>query len=336
MAKKIIIMLLVIAITVGCSKKAMKELSGKPSSGGKTLEVMLVVPQSIYKGELADTLGVYFANQCEGLNQPEPSFDLVRIEPAGFFKSEMFQKHRNIIIISMNDTNHNKLYKYTDYKAIPQNYFEFSVTNRDSLYALIRRSAPLIRENFYANEYKRIGNAFKDLENVKATNAIKSSFGFTLVVSEDFYIATEKDNFIWIRKEMSESSMGLMIYKTDFKPSLLDESHIIETRNNLTHYNIAGPSQGSYMGVETRFPLVRTNVTLDNKVDAVETRGLWRLLYEPDAKITAFMGGAFVNYCFESPDGKSLIMIDGFVYSPKTSKRDLLLQLEAVVRNIKF
>ena len=333
---KIALILAFIALMAGCSGKKGDTINGKPSSGGKTLEVLLIVPDDIYRGELTDTINRYFARVCEGLNQPEPLFDVVQLNPAGFYKSEMFQKHRNIIIIDLKDTNKNKLYSSKDYKAAPQSYFEFSVSSRDSLYSLIRGTADTIIKSFYDNEYRRIGATFKKFENTKATTAIRNRFDLTLVLSEDFYVATEADNFMWIRKETQDVSLGLMIYKTAFDESLLAESKIIDLRNKITKENVPGPSHGNFMGIESRVPLIRKDVMLCGNVAAIETRGLWRMLYEPNVKITAFMGGAFVNYCFADKDKKNLIMIDGFVQSPKLSKRDQLMQLEAVIRNIKF
>ncbi|MDR1006473.1 MAG: DUF4837 family protein [Bacteroidales bacterium] len=333
MLRKIILYATIVVLICGCGSKKSDNSGTKPSSGGKTLEVLLIVPDEVYAGELKDTVNYYFEKPCEGLNQAEPLFDVVKLNPAGFYQSDMFQKHRNVIIISLNDTNKNKLYQYNDYKSSPQTYFEFSANSRDSLYSMIRRSANMITKQFYENEYKRIGKAFKKLENIEATKAIKERFGFDLVVSEDFYIAVKKPNFIWIRKETQDVSLGLMIYKTQWTGEMPDEQQIIAIRDKITKENIPGPSSGSYMGVEQRFELTHHNVVLSN-TDAIETRGLWRLLYEPDAKITAFMGGAFVNYCFKTKDGKNLIMIDGFVYSPSKSKRDQLIQLESVVRNI--
>jgi hypothetical protein len=48
------------------------------------------------------------------------------------------------------------------------------------------------------------------------------------------------------------------------------------------------------------------------------------------------MGGPFVNYCFKDSQGQRFVMIDCFVYSPKQSKRDQLMQLEAVAYGIKY
>ena len=144
---------------VSCSKKEnpqFVENKGLPSSGGKTLEVVLVVPDEVYKGELKDSIGHYFMKPCEGMSQPEPWFDVVQLRPDGFFNSEMLQKHRNIMIVDLKAGNSNKLKSTIDYKAYPQAYFVFEVDNRDSLFSLLNRYSEVIKEQFYLNEHKRM------------------------------------------------------------------------------------------------------------------------------------------------------------------------------------
>lgn len=318
----------------GCSQK---ENSGKPSSCGKTLEVLVIVPDNVYKGELQDSINAYFAKQCQGLNQSEPMFDIVQLNPAVFYKSDMFQKHRNIIIISLNDTNKNKLYQYTDYKATPQNYFEFSMNDKDSLYSFIRRSSQMIIEKFLNNEYKRIGKAFEKMKNVKVLNAVKKQFRFELTVSEDFYLATSKPDLIWIRKEPKDASLGIIIYKQPCNSNdTITKEKVIALRDKVTQENIPGTNRGNFMGVEKRFEISDKNIMLNKGVQVLETRGLWKMMQNSEAHFKDFMGGAFVNYCFFDEKKENIIMIDCFIFSPKDSKRDQLIQLESVVRNINF
>ncbi len=91
-------------LMTSCSKEPTQqdtESKGLPSSGGKTLEAILVIPDEVYKGEIKDSVGKYFMKACPWLAQPEPLFDIVQMNPTGFFNSEMFTKHRNIIIIDI-------------------------------------------------------------------------------------------------------------------------------------------------------------------------------------------------------------------------------------------
>ena len=82
------------------------------------------------------------------------------------------------------------------------------------------------------------------------------------------------------------------------------------------------------MAVERRVEPVSEQITLDGRF-CIETRGLWRLIGD-------FMGGPFVNYTFTSPDNNTLIMLTGYVYSPRKPKRDFLLQAESICHSIKF
>lgn len=316
---------------VSCSKKEnpqFVENKGLPSSGGKTLEVVLVVPDEVYKGELKDSIGHYFMKPCEGMSQPEPWFDVVQLRPDGFFNSEMLQKHRNVMIVDLKAGNSNKLKSTIDYKAYPQAYFVFEVDNRDSLFSLLNRYSEVIKEQFYLNEHKRMAAAFKRIENTKITQTLKKKFGFWLTVSEEFYLATDKEDFVWLRKEPKDGSMSIMIHTKPFEgDGLFREEKIIELRDQIAKENIPGPARGSYMGTEKRFPLVRRNVKI-GEYDAVETRGLWRLFGD-------WMGGSFINYCFEDKANKRFVMIDCFLYSPRHPKRDQLMQLESIVFDIK-
>src|SRR5574344_272595 len=150
-----------------------------PSSSGKTLEMILVTPDDTYKGELKDSLGVYFQKQCEGIFSPEPRFDLVQMQPNRFFNSEMFQKHRNVLIIDYKPTNkENNIYQKIDYKSFPQAYFQIIANNRDSLYSLISAYAPTIVDRFYNNEYRRVLYAYKKLANASAISKMKTTFKF--------------------------------------------------------------------------------------------------------------------------------------------------------------
>lgn len=316
---------------VGCSKKSEVKNDnpkGLPSSGGKTLEVLVIVPEQLYKGELKDSIGHCFMKACEGLPQAEPLFDVVQMNPEGFFNSEMLQKHRNIIVIDMKAGNANKLKATVDFKSTPQAYFLFETDNRDSLFALLSRNADKIRNQFYENERKRVYSAFKRLENTDVTRKMKKRFGFWLTVSEEFYIAADKSDFMWLRKETKDESLDIMICTKPYSGKMLpSQEEIIAMRDSVAKANIPGPAKDSYMGTETRSPFYSQRVSIGG-FEAEETRGLWRLFGD-------WMGGPFVNYCFIDELHGRLVMIDCFVYCPRHPKRDRLMQLEGIVYGLK-
>lgn len=331
----------ILLIFVSCSKKDNKIVENQkvnnatslPSSGGKTLEMILVIPDVYYKGDIRDSIGNCFLKTCEGLNTSEPLFDLVQMEPSNFNRSEMFKKHRNILIIDFNNENKNEIYKQYDYKSFPQAYFEISVTDKENLFEILRNYSSIIIGKYYNNEHRRVELAFKKLENIEVTQKLKTTFKFSLTISNEFSISTFENDFAWFKKDYyvnkHQRTLNIMVYKTPYiGEGMFKEEKIIELRDRISKTYIPGPTRGSYMGTEIRFPLTRDKFSKSN-VSFVETRGLWRLFGD-------FMGGPFINYCFVNGNTNEFVMIDCFLYAPNQSKRDELMQLESIVHSIKF
>lgn len=304
-----------------------------PSSGGKTLEMILVIEDSYYMGDIKDSLGTYFLKSSPGINAPEPLFDMVQMNPKHFHQSEMFQKHRNILIVDFKKENKNEIYKHFDYKSFPQAYFEISVTDKENLFLILQKYSSVIINKLYDNEHRRVFFTFKKLENIEATKKLKHSFKFSFTMSKDFSISTFKDDFAWFRKDYfankQQRTLNIFVYKTPYiGEGMFKEEKIIELRDKIAKENISGPTRGSYMGTETRFPYSRNEVVINN-INFIETRGLWRLFND-------FMGGSFINYCFVNKKTNEFVMIDCFLYAPNQNKRDELMQMESIVHSIKI
>lgn len=321
-----------VLILSSCSHKQSERdalTNGLPSSGGKTLEMIIVTPDSLYRGALLDSIHQLFEKACDGLPQPEPWFDVAHLTPSAFTNSDMFPKHRNILIIDKRAGNPNTIRQSIDAKVYPQAIFEIKADNMDSIYSLLSKYAKTIRYHYRDNEHRRMYNAYKRDENIKITEAIKKTFSFSMVMSADFYIAKQEKNFFWIRKETQKESFDIMIYKKPFTSNdLILEKKIIDLRDSLGKAFIPGPMEGSYMGTETRMDIIRDSVQMGDFA-MLESRGQWRLFGD-------FMAGPFVNYVFRNPASNELIMIDCFLYNPNKPKRDLLMQLESVVYSAKL
>lgn len=221
------------------------------------------------------------------------------------------------------------MYQEINRRVYPQSVYKLMVDNRDSLFAILMRFYPTIKYQFYKNEHIRIYNAFKRDENIKLTDKIDKVFNLHLTIPADYYLAKEKKDFFWIRKETENESYDIMLYKAPFSGNgLFNQEKIIEIRDQIAKENIPGPTRGSYMGTEKRVEIYSDTINIKNNA-VVETRGLWRLFGD-------FMGGAFINYVFQNPNTKEYVMIDCFLYSPKKPKRDLLMQMESIVYSIDF
>lgn len=312
-----------------CKSTSDKNNTGKRSSSGKTLEVIIAADDEVYKGEIQTAVESYFLKEQEMLNQPEALFDIVKLPTTSVYNTDMFRAHRNIVIIDKKPENENKVYLSRDKWSYPQVVVEFSVKDNQSFIQLLEQYFDQIKNLFYETEHIRIIRAFKGIEKVEITKALKDNFGFSLTIPQEYRLSILEKDFAWVRKEAKDFSIGVLIYTFPYTDSnVFNPETIIKIRDNVTKKYVAGPADGSYMTTEKRFGPESQRIKF-NGAFCVETRGLWKLVGD-------FMGGPFVNYIFLDPKGENVIMLDGYVYAPNKPKRDYLMQAESLCYSIKF
>lgn len=326
----IMVCCLAMTVFVSCSTK----MTSKPGSSGKTLELIIIADNNVYSGTTKQTLQNIFEAPQDGLNQPQPRFDVVRMLPADFNGNTMFQAHRNLLVLEVDPQGANKVLLNYDQWATPQVLIRIMAVDQHSLDSMLVANEGRLLQEYYNMEYKRMKKVFSQTPNVKVNNQIKEKYGFTLTFPEEFALAKTEGDFTWVRKEAKDFGLHVYIYAApavDGKD--FEEATILDRLDTLMKQHVPGPADGSYQGTERR-DFFYTHETTLGDVKGVETRGLWRLYND-------FMGGPFVCYTLPSPDGKQTITLVGCVYSPSerskmVNRRDLLMQVEGICRSITF
>lgn len=323
-----IIALLALFTLTSCHQEA----SVLPGSGGKTCEIIVITPKTTWNGSVGDSIRACFGQIQPALNQPEPLFSLVQIDPRAFNESTMFQHHRNILIVEIDPaTAEPKFEARQDEWAFPQMVIKFTVPDISAFNALYTPRKQQMLALFYMKEYQRIQKVFAESEQTDITERLRHQYGFRMIFPDGFSFAAAQKDFGWIRKESKDYGQGIIFSVMPYKSVHdFDLKNIIEKRDAMCH-NVPGPAEGSYMTTELRWDeFYPASKVIDlNGLYAVETRGLWRL--EGD-----FMGGPFVNYLIADTARGRLIMVDAYLYSPRKPKRDLLLQMEGIARSFKL
>ncbi len=308
------------------------EKSGLPKSTGKTAEIIVVTDsKAVWKSEIGESIRQFFSQEYAILPQPEPLFNLINIRLEDFNKSQLFQFHHNIFIVQIDKkSSEPKLEVQKDHWTSPQRVVIMQAPNDTSLVNFFNEKKQIIAGIFTTCEHERLISTFKAFKELKVQNAIKENFHFTLTIPSGFYVAKKMADFAWIRKETDKNSQGLLIYTYAYTDtSAFSPERIISYRDTITKAYIPGPSEGSYMTVADEYvEPVSTRINF-NGMFAVKTIGLWRL--EGD-----FMGGPFINYTFIDEKRNLVVTIDGYVYAPNAPKRNLLMQLEAIIYSLKF
>ena len=147
----------------------------------------------------------------------------------------------------------------------------------------------------------------------------------TLRFPSAYRIAKVDSNFIWIRKDIETGSVNLFVsrYTDNYRRK------VIEIRDSISRRHIPGPIEDSFMSTDLIYEPNTEEINIRGK-QLLETRGLWEVQGQ-------FMAGPFLNYLLKiDVDKNEYIMLDGFVYSPGSNKRDYVFELEAIMRSLKY
>ncbi len=298
------------------------------SSTGKSGEILIVSNPDVWFGTLKDTVTNFFSEPQYGLPQAEPQFSLFAIPFEKFNK--VLRPHRNILMLEMDPSMEKAVIKVSyDRWATPQVIIQIKSPKREDMIVEFLKNKNQIIEYYHNSERRRYQRAFDKIINIQLVNQIKAKYKFSLTVPEGYFMAVQKDDFFWLRRETPDMTHAVLFYTEDYTDTLqFSTRKTIDTRNRFTKMHVPGPSEGSYQIVseDVYQPISKPIQFLDTYT--IETRGLWKL--END-----FMGGPFVKLSFVDTKTNKLIHLDGFVYAPRDTKRDQLRQVEAIIHSYK-
>jgi hypothetical protein len=318
-----------LAVFTACSDK--KAEYRKDRSVGGTSEVLFVTQNDEqWNGRMGEAVREFFEQEQYGLPQPETNFRVAHINVNAL--NDMFQKHRNLIIGEIVPDLPNPIIEsQDDWQSAPQYAIRIKAKDAATWVRVFESQRDDIKKHFDSNERARFMEFFRPQADPKSIQAIKNVFGCSMIVPEGYYVAVNKDNFMWLRREEVDKSFGLIVYEMPYKSTDdLNGERLIKVRDSVTKKYIPGPTDGSYMSHDDYFikPVFKTIPDFPAGY-AVETRGLWKTEGE-------FMAGPFVSYTVVNPEATKIVTVEGFIYYPNKAKRDLLRQLESILWSLKF
>ncbi len=317
--KRLFVLLPLLLVTFSCNIK-----TDPITAGGAPYSVFMIAENNIAGSTLGDTIRAMFSKPVEWINQEEPIYDLSILTPQTI--SPVIKQSRNLIFVDVNSKYDSTELQMTNDEFVPdQVCFHITSPSIPQATDYLWKYHNLIVGVLDKVERDRFIKRLKVFESKSLHSQVKDSFDFDLCIPNDYKLRNAKKDFIWISKEMPESSQGVIVYRFNELPS--DSTWIVAMRNRAVG-QIPGPSKGSKMSTYTEF-FPETHVVTINGRLWWETKGFWNV--EGD-----FMGGPFVNYVTEYKD--SFIGIDLYVYSPsyRYPQRNYIRQLEAIPLTASF
>ena len=312
--KRIAIILFFLIITLSCSDNQQKLL---PASSGNINNVSVVTSDELWDGAVGDIIRENFGRPIYGLPQIEPVFSLSHI-PSKVF-SGFATKSRTILKVDISEKE--GVFNFKNTYASPQRIIQITANSVDKIIEIINENLNSIYSTMYLNEIREKQRRIS--KNLNQTQAIKNSTGLTLRFPSAYRVAKVDSNFVWIRRDIETGSVNLFISRYNDK----NNSSILKIRDSISKHHIPGPVENTFMSTDPIYTPSSQQISIRGK-QILETRGLWEIKGQ-------FMAGPFLNYKFESNTKQDeYIMLDGFVYSPGSSKREYVFELEAIMRSL--
>ena len=293
-----------------------------PDSNGGRLDVLVVAKDAVWQDVAGESLRKYMTDAQYGLPQPEPRFTVRQVEPKEF--NSLLKRARNIIVLEIDSTEYRvqkNLY------AKPQLFYRFAAETEKDLAGLILQHRQDMLDQLRQSEIDYLQKRL--VAKHQTQHPVLLAHKVNLKIPQDYDLEESTDNLLVYWKKGLKSDQGIMIYFEPIAPSagVLGE-RIIPLRDSLTQIYYQGEKDGTYMVVEDLIAPRISNRELNGQF-AIEARGLWRTKGD-------FLGGAFINYTVFDEINNQRIMLDGFVYAPEQNKRNLLLELEAILQTLEI
>jgi len=297
----------------------------KPSSSGNINTVTVAIDNSLWASPVGDAIREAFAAEFIGLPQQEPIFSLKQI-PLNTF-SDFTRESRNILLVQK-----------TKKDAFSLSYDQFA--KPQIVAKILGSSEKNIIENIIKNK-KTIINEIKKNDLIEKqrrmqisplkSEDLRSLLSIDLIMPSAYVLFKKgKNKIIWFQKETKKGSINVLAYElpTEGSLSLYSLDKIIKMRDSVGKAFVPGRNKNSYMITEEAYKPYLNRVKISG-LEAIETRGTWEVKND-------FMAGPFLNYIIQDTLSQRNVVLEGFVFSPSSKKREQVFELEAIFKSLKI
>ena len=316
---RIIKAFLTVLILVSCDKEVK---NFKPQSSGRINSISVIIDKSSWDGKIGDAIREKYASEFVGLPQVEEAFTLNYIPYEAF--TGFGRTARNVIYI--NKKKQDKPRMIRDRYARPQLFLEVSGLDNESIIKGILSSFEFSSTQFQNGEITE--NKNRILNSLLKDTGL-DSLNISLKIPSAYSVFKNELETVWLQKPLKNGTSNLIVKDlnssvSDFEKINLND--VVSLRDSIGKEFIPGRVENSYMITEKEY-LPYISYQSVNGFEAIETRGTWEVKGD-------YMGGPFINYIIKDTLNKSLLYVEGFVFSPSQRKRDKMIELEAVIKSM--
>lgn len=325
--KKTFILLVSTILFIACKQTEEDKLAVLPDSNAKINNISIIIDESLWSGEIGDSIRKKFAAPVDGLPQEEPLFTLNQY-PTKVFE-DFVRKSRNVVIVQK--TNKTGFNHQINQFAKPQQVFYIVGKDNAEILEILEKKASEIIKTIKTSDI--LENQVRLKKAIVSDKKVRAKFGVGLTLGYGYKYDMIKENFLWIRKEFNNGASynSILVYDVPFETIEKENDivgNIIKMRDSIGKLFIHGTLPNTWMVTEAAYAPYLFETQIAGK-PTYETKGTWDLKND-------FMAGPFINYAIKDEKNNRYLILEGFTFHPSKSKRDLVFELEAIIKSVKF
>lgn len=315
----------VLALTLSLwSCKENKNYEFKPESIGQVHSVLVVMEENLWKGAVGDSIRESLYAPLKGLSLVESRFNIQYIPPSVF---DGTVRHNRTVLVADIDSLEISHIK-TDVYARPQKVGVIKSKTTTGLIANFKKKEAEFISAFKGIELEEAQKRFK--RSLSKETALKEEFNLEVDLPSIYKLGKQTPTFLWFDRPYKSGSLNLIAYQLPsgaFSNEATFVADLISKRDSVVKANIPGPD------VPGKITYMQTDNVIDPSIKAVtisgfkavEVRGMWDMA-------NYAMAGPYLSYIVNDTLHHRKMVIEGFVFAPNELKRNLLFELEAIIK----
>jgi hypothetical protein len=339
---------------ISCNNEITQQLEPKGVALGKMNEIVVIADQDLWESAVGDTFKYYFQSAYPILPSPEPLFDIRHFTYQDLVAQPLRKELRAYTILadlsddespvtqmvkkdmgeekfaSAKTTGGQNSSVGKDKWARGQVLFYLFGAGHDKISESIKKHYAAVARRVNQHDEKQLKSSiYVDRINKGLSIKIKNNYGLDIEIPGEYQVAIDnkEDNLMWLRKDTDDAILNIVVRSIPYtNQNQLTKANMIKIRNDFGSKYITSDEEGDAMVVnETDLPVYEYTFELDGKYTK-EIRGVWEMT-------KSFAGGPFSSYLVVDDIAQKLIFVDVFVLAPGKTKRNMMMQLDYIIKS---
>ncbi len=299
-------------------------------------DVMVVTDRDLWEGDFGDSIKILLTDYVPAIMPAQGQFDLEYSSLENFTGSA--RRFRNVIYLDIGDKLNNQesniATSKSEYALDQIIVYARAKTTEDMLELLSKRYKDIINK-INDEEVKRKQQALAFRQDSAAIENIQRKKGYNILVPTAYKVLVDSGNVLWMNKlssirdddmeKYNVRDIVITTYSYESEEMLLLEN-LLKKRDEVLRVITFDETDSTYIRHQEKLEPTLRVLSADNDYK-LEIRSQW-------TKEGAFQGGPSIQYIQLDYDNRRIIHADARVYAPGYSKRELVRELEAIIKSI--